>query len=835
MLISLNLIKKYVELPASATPEDMVARLSACTVEVEDFFQAGKDLENIVVGKVVKLEKHPNADKLRIARVDLGQEYKKTRIQENKEEGSSNLVKIVCGGINLYEGMLTAVAVPGAMVKWHGEGEPVKLEKTKIRGEESEGMICASNEIGLLDRFPAEELEIMDLTALDFKVGEPLAKELGLDDVIIDIDNKSITNRPDLWSHYGIAREVAAIYNLELKPLTLDEKLEIKKSKSKGNDELKVNIKDDNLCPRYLGVMVENVKVKESPLWLKNILHSIGFRPINNIVDITNYVMAEVGQPMHAFDRSKVDNIVVRTANQGEKIVTLDKVERVLAPEMLVIADSKKPIAIAGVMGGQNSQIDNETKTIILESANFEAISIRKTSQRLGLRTDASMRFEKALDYKLAEVAMRRACELISEIVPEAQGIGVIIEDGNDKKEEVEMEVGIRDIQMRIGVELKKEEMVAILKRLGFAVKEKKDNFLIGVPSWRNTGDVSIAEDVIEEIARIYGYDKIKPEFPEIKMKQWVMESERPMFNRLKDILSLGLGMQETLNYAFWPNKVVEDWGMNKEPELIGLANPLSEDQAYLRMSLVPGLLKNISDNSRFFEEFKLYEVGRVFFDRKGKYRVEKHSKERLPEQPYYLAGAVVAGGDKGLFSLAKGVVEELGKEFGLDFVAWSAGRNPFHELVNKIVDKEKRLVIMSGKEKIGWVGEINMTTTDYFGIKNRRVAVFEIDLTTILEIKKKEIKQYRSAPKYPAVERDIAIEVAWKARWENIKKEIEKINSLIKEIVFLSEYDLGKKKSLAFRVKYQASDRTLKDEEIEAVEKEIVRLLGEKFGAKRR
>jgi phenylalanyl-tRNA synthetase beta chain len=515
--------------------------------------------------------------------------------------------------------------------------------------------------------------------------------------------------------------------------------------------------------------------------------------------------------------------------------MTLDKEERALTPEMLVIADSKKPVAIAGVMGGQNSQIDNETKAIILESANFEAINIRKTSQKLGLRTDASMRFEKSLDPNLAEVAMRRVSELIKEIVPEAKFIGAAMEDGSGQVPEAEMEIGIKKIQTKIGVEIKKEEIINILGRLGFGVKEKKENLLIKVPSWRGTGDVSITEDVVEEIARIYGYDRIKPEFPEVRMKQWTRENERPIINRIKDILSLGAGMQETLNYSFWPKKLVNDWGLAKEIDLIGLENPMSEDQTYLRLSLVPGLLKNISDNSRYYEEFRLYEVGRIFFGRKGKYRIEKHSKEHLPEQPYYLAGAAVCSGNKDLFLSVKGIVEKLGEEFGIDFLAWSAGRNPFYEVINKIVDKEKRLVIVNGKEKIGWIGEINMVTTDYFGIKNRRVAIFEMDLTSILEAKKRETKKYRSTPKYPAVERDIAIEIAWKARWENIKKEIERMNPLVEEITFLSEYDLGKKKSLAFRIKYQAPDRTLKDEEIEMVEKEIVRFLGEKFGATRR
>ncbi|NMB48745.1 phenylalanine--tRNA ligase subunit beta [Candidatus Kuenenbacteria bacterium] len=819
MLVSLNLLKRYVDLPATATPEEVVAKLSACTVEVEDFFEAGKDLKNIVVCKVVKLEKHPNADKLRIVRVDMGKD---------------SLLKVVCGGINLYEGMLTAVALPGAMVKWHGEGESVKLERTKIRGEESEGMICAANEIGLADRFPAGELEIIDLTVLDFQIGKSLAEAFELDDVIIDIDNKSITNRPDLWGHYGIAREVAAIYDSKLKPLEIEEKAETREAKDKDGSGLKVSIKDYKLCPRYLGLMVENVKVKESPLWLRNALTLVGLRPINNIVDVTNYVMVEIGQPMHAFDAEVVGNIVVRVANQGEKIITLDKVEMELDPETLVIADSKKPIAVAGVMGGLHSQITDKTKKIILEAANFEAVGVRKTSQRLGVRTDASMRFEKSLDVNLAEAAIRRASYLIKEIIPEAKVAETIVADGKVATSEETIEMSVGYIQTKTGVEISKGEIVDILKRLGFVVKDKKENLAVTVPSWRATGDIKTKEDLSEEVARIYGYEKIKPEFPEVRIKTLPREGERIVINKIKDQLSGRAAMNEILNYSFWPKKLVDDLGVEREAELIGLLNPLSEDQAYLRMSLVPGLLKNISDNSRFYDEFKLYEVGRIFLDRKGKYKIEKHSKEHLPDQPYYLAGALVGPANKEPFWEAKGIIEGLGEEFDLDFVAWSAGRNPFYEFINKMTDKEKRLVIVNGKEKIGWIGEVNVSTADYFGVKNRKIAVFELDLTAILEAKE-ELKQYRPAPKYPVVWRDIAIEVAWKTHWENIKKEIAKINPLIKEITFLSEYDLGKKKSLAWRVKYQSEERTLKDEEVAALEAEVVGMLESKFGAKRR
>jgi len=418
MLISKKWLEDFLVLPKKIKSEDIGHDLTMKTVEVEKINNLAHSLQKVVVGVITKVEKHSNADTLKVCQVDAGKNY--------------GQLQIVCGGMNLKENMKVALALVGAKVHWHGQDELFELAKVKLRGEESNGMICASDELGLEEMFPKQdEKEIMDLSYLDAKEGVLLSSALGLDDTIFDIDNKSITNRPDLWSHYGLVRELAAIYQLGLKPFQLDDKLEIKKSKGKANGELKVSIKDYSLCPRYLGAVVSGIKVKESPLWLKNILTSVGLRPINNIVDITNYVMIEVGQPLHAFDRSKVDNIVVRLANQGEKIITLDKIERELSPEMLVIADSKKPIAVAGVMGGANSQVDETTKAIIIEAAKFDAISIRKTTQRLGLRTDASMRFEKSLDPNLAETAIRRVCALIKEIIPGAEIDGIIVADGN--------------------------------------------------------------------------------------------------------------------------------------------------------------------------------------------------------------------------------------------------------------------------------------------------------------------------------------------------------------------------------------------------------------------
>src|SRR3990167_1566474 len=405
MLISFNWLKQYTGLPSSTTPEEIAEKLKLSTVEGEKVDRQGKDLKTIVVGLVNKVVKHPEADKLKVCTVNDGaQDW----------QG-------VCGGSNVKEGMKVAFGRIGAKVRWHGEGELVVLAKAKIRGVESFGMICASTEIGLGDRFPLkEEKEILDLSEIldigNWKLGYELAKVLGMDDVIFEIDNKSLSNRPDLWGHYGIAREVAALFKKALIAYPIKKtKKQDTRNKQIQNYKLQIDVEDKKLCPRYMAVAIDGIKIASSPDWLQKKLLAVGLRPINNIVDITNYIMLDLGQPMHAFDSLKLKNqngkftIVVRRATDGERFTTLDGKECELASDNLVIANENKAIALAGVIGGLDSGIGDETTTIIYESANFNAANVRRTSVKLGLRTDSSARFEKSLDPNNCEPAMRKA------------------------------------------------------------------------------------------------------------------------------------------------------------------------------------------------------------------------------------------------------------------------------------------------------------------------------------------------------------------------------------------------------------------------------------------
>ncbi|MBI4975481.1 phenylalanine--tRNA ligase subunit beta [Candidatus Peregrinibacteria bacterium] len=636
MLVSLNWLKDFVELPKNVDGKSLAHDLTLKTAEVDNVIDEGKIYEKMVVGHVLELHKHPHADKFKIAKVSIGKET----------------VQIVCGGENLKEGMYVAVSLPGAKVKWHGEGEYVTLEETKIRGEKSYGMICAGNEIGIEDmrahgeatgrarreRVPRDRSlqinraqrdeqsgsascetkrayqttsarDIMDLSSIKQAPGTPLQSLFGKNDIIFEFDNKSLTHRPDLWGHYGIAREIAAITKSKFKPISPKVKI------PSTGEKIGLKIEAEDLCPRYCGLIINNIKVEESPDWLKTRLKATGHGTHNNIVDVTNYILAELGQPMHAFDKSYIKKgIVVRRAKKGEKITSLDNKERILSEEMLVIADHEKPVAIAGVMGGENSEINKNTTSIILESANFSASSVRRASTKLGLRTESVQRFEKALDPNLAELAIKRAAELILKICPKAVIAGPITDKGKFNKKPLKINLNYKTIISKIGVEISKKEIMEILKSLEFKVLQKAQGFTVEIPSFRATKDVLFEDDLIEEIARMFGYEKIPPSLPTLPTKLPMENTERFKKHRAREFMSYGLGFDEIYNYSFYGKKDFEKCLMTEKSHL-KLLNSLSEEQTHLATSLIPNLLKNLESNTKYFDEIRLYEIGRTYKD----------------------------------------------------------------------------------------------------------------------------------------------------------------------------------------------------------------------------
>lgn len=810
MYLSLNWLKRYLDFSKDFDPKKLGDELTLQVAEVEDIKTLGENLENIVVGKILSLEQHPNADKLRLATVDLGNEN----------------IKVVCGGVNLKENMLIAFAKVGAKVRWHGEGELIELKEAEIRGIKSKGMICASSEIGLGDLFPGGTYDVMDLTEynLDSKLGWPLAQALGLDDVVYEIENKTITHRPDLWGHYGFAREISVLEKIKLKDFGA------KKPIIKEEKKLKVQIKDKKLCSRYMAVSISGIKIQESPAWLKSAVTAIGMRPIGNIVDITNYVMFDIGQPLHAFDADKLKSgeIIVRTAKKGERIYSIDGQERILESSDLIIADTEKPIAIAGVMGGLNTEIDNKTVNVIIESANFDADALRKTSQRLNLRSEAVMRFEKNLDPNFCELGLLRCVNLIQELIPEAKVVTKIVDEGKFKLNQKPIEITFEKIYRHIGLEIPAKEIIDILEKLGFTIKTKKKSISVITPTWRATKDISIQEDIIEEIARMYGYQKITSILPKVQIDLTHINQERKFVREAKNIL-VDIGFCESVNYSYNGEEQLNKIGVSHD-NYIRTVNPLSQELNLMRQSLIPNLIVNAYENLKYFQNVKMFELGRVFLAENGKDASDPEGKNFLPLQPKYLAGFIVQSGDDQPYFQTKKVAETLLSRLGFDFeLRQSEKILPWAHLV-------RSADILIDNKKIGALAELNPQVQQNFDIK-QKVAIFELDFTLMFELFPK-ISQYQPLPKFPSVRLDVSVVLDEKVLSRDVEKSIRKAGGvLIKAVELFDVYqgqNIGEnKKSMAYHIEFRSDDKTLEMAEAEKLRDRICEALEKELGGK--
>ena len=808
MLVSRSWLEEFISLPAELTAEKLALDITMSIVEVEQVVKQAEQLNDVVVGRVSEIAKHPQADRLWIVKTDIGTET----------------LQVVCGGSNLREGMTVAVAKIGAKVRWHGEGELVALEPAKIRGQQSQGMIVAASEIGLADIFPAQdEHEIIDLSDLRLKVGQPLAQALGLEDTILTIDNKSMTHRPDLWGHYGLARELAALYNLKLKPL----KSSLPESAGK-NKKLHLDISTD-ACLRYSALIIDQLEVKASPWWLRARLEALGVRSINNIVDATNYVMLLLGQPMHAFDYAALhqQTIKVRKITREERFQTLDGQVRKVPANSVMIADGQKDIAIAGIMGGENSEIKNNTTCIVLESATFDASHVRQTSMKLGLRSEASARFEKALDPEQTVVGLEIAAQLIKKLCPAAVIAGKIIDQRKQPAIERVLKVEKKLFDRMIGVTLADSEIKDILKRLHFKVVLKRGVFEVTVPSWRATKDITIAEDLVEEVARIYGYDNIPPKLPNLTVEQPERDLERLLQRQIADMLVYGSQYAEVYNYSFADNLWSEYLSMTKNR--LELAGTVSEDQQYLRSSLLPALLHKAQDNLRWSNEFKLFEFGRVFRSFNGDYPIDAKGDNFLPEQNKFFAGVIVSRKltAEQLYLQIKGFLTLLFDHFYIPF-SLETKEKPF---------SFKRQTLRAHDQKFAAFGLLNaeLAQTEF---KGYQLVWWEINFSKL--IKYAEIgRSFSVMPKYPAATRDLAIVVDQSVAWENIIKEIKGSSSLIEQVdlfdIFVSPSLGANKRSLAFSLSIRSSDKTLTADEVDAIIKKVVANLAEKHQAKLR
>jgi phenylalanyl-tRNA synthetase beta chain len=801
MYLSLNWLKDFVKIPNKMKPDELAQLLTLHTVEVEAWRAQSEAFTKVVVGKVLSVKPHPNADRLRLCQVDVKKET----------------LAIVCGAPNVEMGQRVAVALVGATLP-----NGLIIKAAEIRGEKSLGMICAEDELGLGTNHDG----IMVL-AKHAKVGQDFSAYLNLNDIILEIDNKSLSNRGDLWGHYGMAREISTLLKTPLMPyLKIEDKLLI----PNGKEKIAVKIEDKNICSRYIAVKINNVKIVESPNWLKEKLAAVDIRPVNALVDISNYVMFESGQPLHVFDAGKIQKISVRLSKKDESLETLDNKERLLPEDTVVISDGSKPIAIAGIMGGADSAVNENTASVILEAATFDAVYIRKASRKLNLRTDASMRFEKTLDPTLPEQAWKEAWQLIKEILPEAELAGEITDviDFDLNIEKIVLDFSW--LKKKIGKQIGHKEAQSILERLGFLVEIDKNKLMVTPPSWRAVKDVTIKEDILEEIIRIIGYDNI-PTATLNSVLSFLPENKELLLERkIQDILSGSGRMLEVYNYSFVSEASLSKLNIDSS-RYLKLANPISEQQALLRQSLLLGLLQNVRLNQFNYSEFGLFEIGRIFLPLPGKY-IKDAKGDFLPYQGKRL-GLLAAGLDENeVFERLKSYVNLLISSM------WPKVQLEYTSLENLPTWSKARqaaAIYCHGKE-IGTIGVLDNKLANNFSLK-LKTAFAEINFKDLLQLDNiLPINQYQKSFKYPAVIRDISFVVDEKMLYNDFWRTLINFHPLLvlAELFDIYQGDaLGVgKKSWAFHLTYQSKDKTLIAEEVDLIQKDLIQVCRDKFDA---
>jgi len=800
-LVSYDWLNEYVDLKG-VKPEEFARRLSLSGPGVEKIYPQGLDLDKVVVGHVLALKPHPNADKLRLATVDIG----------------TSKVEVVCGGSNLMKDQWVAVAKVGAKVKWHGQGDLVTLEPVEIRGVKSDGMICASTEIGLGDAFPCTEREILDLCAalpeMKLKPGTPLVDALGFsDDVVMDIE--VTTNRVDAMGMVGMAREASAILDKKFtwKPA------EFKKTvKINGADAPKTKVSAKKQCPRFMSARIEGVEVKQSPWWMKRRLISAGIRPINNIVDISNYVLLELSQPMHVYDASKVmGGLEARLARPKEKIKALDGRTYDLDDTILVIADHLQPLCIAGVMGGEESGVTVNTKDVLIEVANFDPITIRRGARKLNIQTDAQQRYEKGLSTAALPFALARAVELILELGG-GELVGSVADVGETKYVPVHFSITTDEANALIGVPHPQKEMVDTLRRLGFQIKTAGKKITATVPWWRDK-DIEDGRDLVEEIARIEGYANIPAVVP-VGLATRPQSDELTWESRVRNI-SKGAGLVETYTYSFVSEDLLAKADFDAS-SMLHVQNPLSADFVVMRTTLLPSLLEVASENRERQSEIRLFEVANVYFP-KGK------GWKDLPNEQLEL-GALFFG-MKEPWRAAKGYVEHVLREMGIKDISW-------RRLATDAFWHPGRTVQAFYKgDLLATVGEVSPKIAANFKLEGPVGLVnmpLEILLTHVATA-----SSFVPVSVFPEAKRDLAVMVDHRVEFDDIARAIKRVDPLVASVDWFDTYR-GKnlpegKKSVAMHIMMSAPDRTLESAEVDSLLEKAVLALKEFFKAELR
>lgn len=807
MQVSIKWLKDYIDF--TETPEQLADKLTMAGIPVENVVDPGEGLEKVVTGRIEKLEPHQNSDHLQICTMNVG-------LAEN--------IIIVTGAQNVAEGQVVPVAMVGAHLP-----NGMKISKGKLRGVASNGMLCSAQELKLdLEKLPEEQKTGIFILPSDTPVGIPAKDVLGLNDVVLEFELTA--NRADCFSVFGLVREIAAITGN--KPHFPEIKVN-EDDNTKLNDIFSVEIADPDLCSRFSTRMLKNVKIGPSPEWMQQRLEGAGIRSINNVVDVTNFVMIELGHPMHAYDYDKITGkkLIARRAIEGEELHTLDDTSRKAKGEMLVIADSEKAAGLAGIMGGFETEITDTTTTVVLESADFYGPCIRRTARACGLSSEASGRFERGVDSETTIKALDRAAQLLQEMGACTVCEGIVDVYPNPKQANY-VTFTPEQINNHLGTNIAKDVMLNIITSVGFDVtKDENDEITVKVPSWRN--DVTCMADISEEIARLHGFDKIKSTLPNGVSMQGTQSAKQTFIDKVKASLS-SQGLYETISFALTNEETFNKLNIPQDSSLrkaVPIMNPLSDEYPLVRTTLLSSIFDNLARNlARKNDDVALFEVGSVFFPK-------ALPVTELPDEVVKIAGAITGRcnaqgwnqtNDMVDFYDAKGIIEELLANLRVTRYTVEAG-------THYAMHPGKTALFKKGRDVIATVGEVHPAVLSAYGI-TKPVYIFELDATTVMKYMAKDLK-YKALPKYPATSRDLAMLVDVDVNAADIEKAMTKAAGQNLTQITLFDVYTGKqvekgKKSLAFSLTFQSNDKTLTDAEIDPAIEKIVAKLQKDFNA---
>ena len=768
MYISSNCLKKYIKDSDSIDFNKVWNDFTIHSAEIDSIEEKGKDINNVVVAKIASLSKHPTNEKYNVAKLDVG----------------SSEITVVSSATNLYEGMYVPCALEGGSLKGLE-----KVTKVELGGVLSEGVLASEKELGISD----SHLGVMDLSK-EYKVGENIKKYVPIDDIIIEIDNKSLTNRPDMWGHYGIAREVAAITGKELMPLDIFDDIT-------NTTPLNIKVEDKENCNRYSGLKISNITKKEATLDMKVMLYYCGMRSISLLVDLTNYLMLELAQPMHAFDSSKIDNIIVKNVGKEKiKFTTLDGIERDIPENTLMICNEKQPVAIAGIMGGLNSEIDDDTTSLILESANFDAACVRKSAVALGLRTEASARYEKSLDPNMTVLAIKRFVKLLTDVDKEIS-IDSRIEDiyVNEVKESV---VNLKKDYLRkyMGFVLDDEVVTKILKSLHFKVEVKEDSYIVTAPTYRSTKDIKYSADIIEEIARIYGYNNLEEIPLKLDLTAQNGDNKYDLEYDIKKTVALNTGFSEIHTYLWYQTDILNKFDINKD-ENIKLVN--KKDNSIIRDDVSLSLFEQCIKNSKYYSEYGIFEIGSA---------ITKEKEERILS----ILSVCLKNDLKDKYMQLKKLANMLIRSRKNVDVKFEK-----ENIDKKYLNNEYSLAIKAGGEKIGYISVFGRTFAKECG-KKAEIVNLEINTEKLLKLAKHEI-EYVEPSKYPTTTIDYTVIMEKDDLYDNLENVLKKYSN--KYLISYNLHDLyiDDKKKVTVRFIIGAINKTLTHEEIQKVSEEIL------------